>query len=270
MDLGFKGKSVAIMAASEGIGKACAMAFALEGAGVTICARDEKRVRAAADDIRKATGARVEAVVADVTNDRDIERFISAAAMEFGDRLDVLVTNAGGPPSGTFADFDDAAWLKAFQLTVMSNVRAIRHALPILEKPDPRTPDHHAGSIVNIVSTSVRQPIPNLLLSNALRPAVIGLAKSLASELAPKRIRINNVCPGWTATARTDAILRARAQLDGRSEAEIIAERTADIPLGRMGRPEEIADAVTFLASERARYITGQTLLVDGGTVKGI
>lgn len=260
MDLGLAGKAAAVMAGSDGLGKACAMALAREGADVAICGRTEAKLRAAADEIAKATGRRVVPIVADVSNAHDVERFVNAAAADLRG-LHVLVVNAGGPPPGRFEDLDDAKWQAAFELTVMSAVRGIRAALPHF-----RT--EHGGSVVAIQSTSIRQPIDNLLLSNALRLSVAGLFKTLALEHARENIRFNLVLPGTMATDRAKQLAQARAAEQGVSVEQAFADRAKPIPTGRLGDPNELADAVAFLASERARYITGVALQVDGGLIR--
>jgi 3-oxoacyl-[acyl-carrier protein] reductase len=262
MDLGLKGKVAVVAAASKGLGRACALELAREGCAVAICAREQAALYAAAEEISSATGARVVPVVADMTKAEEIERFIATARGELGDPL-ILVTNAGGPPAGYFDDFDDAAWQRAFELTLMSTVRLIRAALPGMRAAG-------WGRIVNITSITVKQPIDNLLLSNAIRPGVIGLAKSLATQLANQGITINNVAPGNTLTDRQRVLAEARAQREGRSAEELIAEAGASIPAGRVGQPEELAAVVAFLASTRASYVTGTTLLVDGGAARGL
>ncbi|HET6405340.1 MAG TPA: SDR family oxidoreductase [Candidatus Thermoplasmatota archaeon] len=260
MDLGLKGKAAAVMAASEGIGRACARALALEGADVAICGRREDVLRSSAKALADETGRRVLPIVADVSDALDVERFVNAAASDLRG-LDILVVNAGGPPQGKFADLDDAKWERAFQLTVMSAVRGVRAAIPHFRTAG-------GGSVVAISSTSVRQPLDNLLLSNALRMSVSGLFKSLAEEYARERIRFNLVLPGSIATDRQKERIEAYMRDHQVSREEALARRTKAIPLGRIGEPEEIAAAVAFLASDKASYITGATLQVDGGLVR--
>lgn len=262
MDLGLKGKRAVVMASSDGLGKASAMALAREGVQLTLCARSEERLQATAAEIRKSTGLRVEAVVADVSSAHDLERVFDAAEMEFGG-MDILVTNSGGPPPGRFMEMDDKAWQDAFELLVMSNVRAVRHAIPYFERAK-------GGAVVNIVSTSVKQPIANLVLSNSLRMAVVGLAKTLATEYAPKGVRFNNVLPGSMATQRIHKLTAARAATRGIPYDEAMREREREIPMLRLGTPEELGNAVAFLASPAASYITGATLQVDGGVVQHV
>ncbi len=260
MDLGLHGKAAAVMAASDGLGFACALTLAREGADVAICGRREDALRSAAKSIADATGRRAVPIVADVSKAHDVERFVNAAAADLRG-LDVLVVNAGGPPPGRFESLDDKAWQAAFDLTLMSAVRAVRAALPHFRA-------ERGGSVVAIQSTSIRQPIDNLLLSNSLRLAVAGLFKSLATQHAPEGIRFNLVLPGTMATERSMQLARARAAETGATVEEALADRARPIPLGRLGQPEELADAVAFLASDRARYITGVALQVDGGIVR--
>jgi 3-oxoacyl-[acyl-carrier protein] reductase len=262
MDLGIRGKVAAVAAASKGLGKASALELAREGCAVAICAREEAALTAAAQEIRGATGAKVVSVVGDMTKAEDITRFIETTKRELGDPL-ILDTNAGGPPAGFFDQFDDAAWERAFNLTIMSTVRLIRASLPGMRAAG-------WGRIVNITSITVKQPLDELLLSNAIRPGVIGLAKTLATQLAKDGITINSVAPGNTLTDRQLELAQVRSQREGRSVDEVIAASGASIPAGRVGQPEELAAVVVFLASARASYVTGSTIAVDGGAVRGL
>ncbi|HVL47846.1 MAG TPA: SDR family oxidoreductase [Candidatus Thermoplasmatota archaeon] len=257
MDLGLAGRSAAVMAASEGLGRAAALALAREGARVALCARRRDKLEAAARAIADETGSEVLPIVADVSRADDVARFVETAASRFGG-LDVLVTNSGGPPAGRFVDFKDEDWQRAFDLVVMSQVRAVRAALPHLARS--------RGAVVAIASTSVKQPIDNLTLSNALRASVGGLAKTLSLEHARDGVRFNVVLPGSMATARS----QARAEAAGVSFNEWAAARGREIPLGRMGEAAELGDVVAFLASPRASYVTGVSIQVDGGIVKGV
>ena len=262
MDLGLRERVAIVAASSRGLGKACAMELAHEGANVVICARDRARLRAAADEIAKATGAEVLSMGADLTDDAQIRHMADEALRRFG-RIDILVTNNGGPPAGYYDGFDDDAWLAAHQLTLMSAVRLIRAVLPAMRAQG-------WGRIINITSVSVKQPIDNLLLSNVYRPGVTGLAKTLSAQLAAAGITVNNVAPGYTRTDRVLELAEARAAEQGKTVEEVLAETTSSYPMQRMGEPEELAALVAFLASERAGYITGTTIPVDGGYVKGL
>lgn len=262
MDLGLKDKVALVTAASKGLGKAAALELAREGARVAICARTEGTLRAAAAEIEGATGREVLAVVADVSRADEVERLVQTTVDHFG-RLDVLVTNAGGPPAGYFFDLDDEAWHAAVELTLMSTVRLCRAAIPHMRK-------NGWGRIINMTSVSVKQPIDNLLLSNALRAGVVGLAKTLSNRFAGDGITVNSVCPGWTLTDRVTQLNAVRARELGLSVEKVERQVTANIPLGRMGQPEELAALIAFLASERASYITGTAIQVDGGYVKGL
>lgn len=263
MDLGLKGKVAVVAASSKGLGRAVATRLAMEGALVTINGRDADSLAATAKDIRDETGGDVIDVVGDMTKPADIERLISETVARRGG-LDVLVCNAGGPPKGVFSDFpDDQAWHDALELNFMSTLRLSRLALPELEK-------RGGGSITNIVSTSVKQPIPDLILSNTSRTAVVGLAKSISAEYADRNIRVNNVCPGSTMTGRITSLAEGRAQQSGKSVDEVLADDAKAIPMGRLGEPEEFANVVVFLASPAASYVTGVTIQVDGGTVRSL
>lgn len=263
MDLGLKGKVALVMASSKGIGRACAMALAMEGASLTIGSRNKDSLEKTAQDIRNASDMRVLAVPADVTREEDLVAIVDATLKEYG-RLDILINNAGGPPVGSFSQFDDRQWMAAFELTLLSAVRLFRLTIPHLRSSGD-------GRIINIVSTSVKQPIDNLLLSNAIRPGVIGLAKSLSMELAPDGITINNVCPGRILTDRLRNSSSMQQKLEqGMSEQEILADMARDIPMGRLGKPEDLASLVVFLASQQAGYITGTTTQVDGGLVRSL
>jgi len=263
MDLGLHGKVAVVAASSKGLGKAVAATLAREGALVTINGRDAATLRVAGEEIREATGADVLQVMGDMTNPVDVNRLIDDTIQSRGG-LDILVCNAGGPPAGTFESFpEDQPWLDAIDLNLMSTLRLMRRAIPHLE-------ERGGGSITNIVSTSVKQPIGHLILSNTARTAVIGLAKSVALEMASRNIRVNNVCPGSTLTDRVTSLAAARAEQQGRTADEILADDAQAIPMGRLGTPQEFAKVVVFVASPAASYLTGTTIQVDGGNVRGL
>jgi 3-oxoacyl-[acyl-carrier protein] reductase len=261
MDLGLKGKVALVTAASRGLGAATALAFAREGARVAICARTQASLMATGHRIAEESGVEVLAVTADVSQAADAEKLVATTVDRFG-RLDVLVTNAGGPPAGNFLDLNTSDWEGAVQLTLMSAVRLCYAVVPVMCRQG-------GGSILAMTSMSVKQPLDNLILSNSLRLGVIGLVKSLSNELGADGIRVNAICPGWTRTERVGELLQARAAKSGLTVEEEAAKITANTPLGRMAEPEELARAAVFLASPAASYITGVSLLVDGGQYKG-
>jgi 3-oxoacyl-[acyl-carrier protein] reductase len=262
LDLGLKGRAAAVAAASRGLGRATARALAAEGAAVALCGRDEARIREAAEAIASETGARTLAVVADVGVAADCARFVDTAAAAFG-RLDILVTNTGGPRSGRFEATDDDAWEEAFRVTLANVVHLVRAAVPHMRR-------NRWGRILNVASLSARQPIDGLVLSNAFRPAILGLAKTLANELAADGILVNTLCPGYTRTDRLDELAHVRAKAAGTTPEQILADLAKVVPLARVAEPEEFAAVAAFLCSERASYVTGTTLAVDGGASRGI
>jgi 3-oxoacyl-[acyl-carrier protein] reductase len=260
MDLGLHNQPVIVCASSAGLGKATALEFCREGAHVTLCGRREKELRQAAAQIQAATGREPHFVVADLTRAQDIVHLVESAVARFGG-LFALVNNSGGPPPGSFEQFDDAAWQSAFELNLLSYVRTIRAALPHLR-------NGNGGRILNFTSTSVKSPIDNLILSNTFRTGVLGLTKTLASELAPDRILVNVLGPGRIQTDRIEQLDTMRAAKAGLSVEQVRADTRRMIPLGRYGTPDELAKIAVFLSSPANTYITGQTVLVDGGLVK--
>jgi 3-oxoacyl-[acyl-carrier protein] reductase len=261
MDLQLKDKHALITGSSHGLGYATALVLAREGCRVAINSRDATKVAEAARSIAAQTGAQVIGLTGDVTDPDVPEYLVNGTVGAFGG-LDILITNAGGPPSGAFESFDEAAWQKAIDLSLMSHVRLIRAALPHLQKSG-------AASVLTITSYAVKQPIPNLVLSNSIRAATVGLTKSLALELGAAGIRFNSILPGWTETERVHELMKSRAAQNNTTVEAEMAKQSKDSPLGRMGRPEEFANAAVFLVSPAASYITGVMLTVDGGMYKG-
>ncbi len=251
-----------VCAASKGLGKASALALARDGVRVAICARAREPLEAAAAEIRAATSAVVVPIVADVARAEDVKRLVAQAAAALG-AIDILVTNTGGPKSGPFESLSDDDWIASMDSIVMSVVRLCRAVIPHLR-------ERGGGRIIHVTSVSVKQPIDGLVLSNALRAAVTGLSRTLANELARDRILVNCVAPGYTATDRVVQLNEAAATREGVAVQEVQARLERQIPLGRLGTPEEFGAAVAFLASPAASFITGTTLQVDGGYVKSL
>ena len=260
MNLQLEKKVALVTAASQGLGKASAWALAREGASVAICARDEAMTATTAREIAAATGADVRPFVANLTDAESISRLVKDVLQAFG-TVHVLVNNAGGPRPGDFAALSDDDWQGAFELTLMSAVRVTRAVLPALRA-------QRWGRIINLASYSVKQPIADIVLSNSLRLGVVGWAKSIAAPLAADNVLVNTIATGWARSERVAQMLASRAANSGRTVAETEASITRQIPLGRMAAVEEIADVVAFLASERAAYITGTVVPVDGGLCK--
>jgi len=262
MDLGLKDRVAIVAAASQGLGKAVAMALAREGAKLVICSRRADAIESTADEIRRATGVEVLARAADVTRSGDVRQLVAETVQRFG-RLDVCVTNAGGPPSRSFAETTEEDWTAAVNLNLLSVVHFAREVLPVMRK-------QCWGRLVTITSVAVKQPVEGLILSNSVRSAVSGLVKSLANEYGKDNVTVNNVCPGYTRTARLNELAGRLAKSEGLAQEQAEARWTSQIPLARLAEPEEFASVVAFLASEQASYITGSSIAVDGGLVKGL
>jgi 3-oxoacyl-[acyl-carrier protein] reductase len=261
MDLGLKDKIALVTGASRGLGYATGLALAKEGCRVVINSRDEEKVKSAVKKIATETGAQIIGLAGDVSNVSVPAKLVTQTIEAFGG-LDILITNSGGPPAGTFESFNEATWQKAVDLSLMSHVRLIRAALPHLRKSS-------AASVLTVTSMSVKQPLANLVLSNSIRAATVGLTKSLALELGREGIRFNSILPGWTETERATELMTARATANRSTVEEETRKQSEQSPLGRMGHPEEFAAAAVFLVSPAASYITGVMLNVDGGMYKG-
>lgn len=263
MDLGLKDKVALVVASSSGLGFAAAQALAQEGAKVMISGRSQERLDEALAQMATAVpSATVAATVVNVLEAADIERLVAATVARFGG-LDILITNAGGPPSGTFDSVSVEQWATAVNLTLMSVVHLVKAALPALRQSQ-------SASILTITSISAKQPIAGLLTSNVLRPAVVGLTKTLSQELGPEGIRVNSILPGWTSTERVNELLTYRADKN-QSTADTESQKiTQSTPLGRMATPDEFAKVATFMVSPAASYLTGVMLQVDGGSYAGL
>ncbi|MGA2989717.1 MAG: SDR family oxidoreductase [Candidatus Korobacteraceae bacterium] len=262
MDLGLKDRVAIVAASSQGIGRATALAFAAEGCKLAICARNSEALRRVADEIEHRHGAEVLAQVADVSDPHAVQRFVGAVGKRFG-RIDICVTNAGGPPAKPFLEIDSDLWRRAFELNLLSVISFAREVIPWMQQ-------RKWGRIITVTSLSTRQPLPDLILSNTIRTGVLGLVRSLANDFGRDGILVNNVGPGATRTERFEQISAGRARASGRSKEDVIANFVNDTATGRLGEPEEVAAAIVWLASERANSITGQTVLTDHGSYRGL
>lgn len=262
MDLGLQGRVAIVGGSSQGIGKAIAAALAAEGCDLAISARHTDVLEATANEIRESSGRQVWAQTCDMSRLDDIQRLVQATAERFG-RIDIVVNNAGGPPTGLFTDHDEATWQQAIDQNLLSVVRLTREALPHLRRSA-------GGRVINITSVAVKEPMDRLILSNTTRLGVIGLAKTLSRELGRDGITVNNICPGKIATSRRMALMEERAAMERRPLEEIVAIEEAGVPLGYLGEPEDIANLVAFLASDKGRYISGTTIQVDGGATLSV
>jgi 3-oxoacyl-[acyl-carrier protein] reductase len=262
MDLRLSNRAALVCAASQGLGRAAAEALAAEGCRVAMCSRRQDAIVRAAEEIARETGGEVVPFVADLTRAGDVRDVVRSAASAFGG-LDILVTNAGGPKPGTFDDLCDDDWYAAVDLLLMSAVRLSREAIPYMRR-------RGGGRIIHITSVAVKQPVPGLMLSNAVRTAVVGFAKTLARELAADRITVNCVAPGYTRTSRVVQLAEAAAAREGMPVQEMERRTVANVPMARLGEPRELADLIAFLASDRSGYTTGTVIQVDGGAVAGL
>jgi len=262
MDLGLKNKVALVAAASRGLGRAVAEELAAEGASLIICARDARALTETSNVIERNSGTQVLAVPADVAVISDVTRVVVAGIERFG-RIDILVTNAGGPPAGRFEQLTHEQWEMATRLTLYSAIELARHVLPGMK-------ERGWGRILNITSIAVKQPVENLILSNSLRAGVTGFARTLANEVAAEGITVNNILPGYTRTERIEDLAAMMAKKEGISAAEFQARWEEEIPMKRLGEPREFAALAAFLVSERASYITGTSIQVDGGWIRSL
>ena len=262
MELGIKGKAALVAASSKGIGKATAFALADEGVNLSIFSRSEEEIERTASEIRTRFGVDVLASAADVTNKKQVDQVIENTVQTLGG-IDILINNAGGPPFGFFEDFESPDWQNALELNLLSGIYLAKKVVPVMKK-------QNWGRIVNITSIAVKQPIDGLILSNTSRAGLIGFSKTLSNELAGNNILVNNICPGRIYTDRIKALAEKRATQAGIEYEKAIEEMEKDIPLRRIGSPEELAALACFLASEKASYMTGTTIQVDGGLLRGL
>ena len=262
MDLGIKNRVALVAASSQGLGLATAEAFAAEGCLLAMCARNQQALETNAQRIRKQHNAEVFTQAFDVTDEAAVRQFVASVVGKFG-TVDICVTNAGGPPSKGFLAASLEDWQRAIDANFLSTVYFAREVIPHMQR-------QHWGRIITITSITTKQPVTDLVLSNAVRAAVVGLVKSLANEFGKDGILVNNIGPGFTATDRLKELAKARSAATGKPEQEFLDAWAADAPLKRLGAPREFGETVVWLASERASYITGQTVLVDGGMYKGL
>ena len=262
MDLGLEGKVAVVAGSSQGLGRAIADELAAEGVDLVINSRSPEKLEAVAREIEEATGARVHAVACDLTAPEGAQKVIDEAVDALG-RVDILVTNTGGPPSGPFEDHSAEVWKHAIAQNFESVVNLVRAALPGMK-------ERKWGRIVNVTSISVKQPVEGLILSNSIRAGVTGFAKTISNEVAPFNINVNNVLPGYTRTERLIHLAEAVSERDGKTIEEVYDGWAAEIPLGRLAEPPELGAVAAFLCSEKASYITGQSVAVDGGWIKGL
>ena len=262
MDLGLHNKVALVAAASRGLGRAVAEELAAEGAALIICARHDDTIQQVAQEISGVSGVDVLGVAADVSQVADVERLVQMGIKRFG-RIDILVTNAGGPPAGQFESFDLSQWEAATRLLLYSSVALAQKVLPSMK-------ERRWGRILNITSIAVKQPVDNLILSNSLRAAVTGFARTLANEVATFGVTVNNIMPGYTRTERVEELARMMAGKEGITPVEFVTRWEQQIPMRRIGEPREFAALAAFLVSERASYITGTSIPVDGGWIKAL
>lgn len=261
MDLQLKGKTALVVASSQGLGKGIAAELLKEGCNVMISGRDEEKLKRVKEELMTTSNGQITFCKSDITNKDDILHLVHETVKAFG-TIDILVNNAGGPPAGSFDEITEEQWLNAFELNLLSYIRLIKSSLPYLRK--------QGGKIINIASSSIKEPIPGLILSNTFRTGIIGLSKTLANELAPDGILINTVAPGRIATDRVKHLDEVNAKKLGIKPQDVEEKVKESIPLNRYGTPEEFAKVVVFLASSANTYMTGSAFLVDGGMIKSI
>jgi 3-oxoacyl-[acyl-carrier protein] reductase len=262
MELGLKGKVAIVGGGSKGLGRACAAGLSREGARVAICSRNAESLELAAREISDETGSEVFAVPGDLSRYEDIKDLVARAADYFG-RLDIMVNNSGGPPAGSAQGATEEQWEQAIQMSLLFFARMSREAIPHMRRQG-------GGRIINIFASSVKQPIENLMLSAATRLGALGFSKTLADEVAEDGILVNNIAPGYLRTDRMMEVIESRARATATSTDEAMQALARNIPMGRIGRPEELANLVVFLASDAASYITGTTIQVDGGVIRSM
>ena len=262
MDLGLKGKVALVAAASRGLGRAVAEELAAEGAALVLCSRNAETINKTANEIAQATATDVLALPCDVSKADEVARLVHSGIERFG-RIDILVTNAGGPPAGKFESFAQDQWEAATRLTLFSAIELARQVLPGMK-------ERGWGRILNITSIAVKQPVDNLILSNSLRAAVTGFARTLANEVATFGVTVNNIMPGYTRTERVEELAGMMAEKEKITPAEFVARWEKEIPMRRLGEPREFAALAAFLLSERASYITGTSIQVDGGWIRSL
>ena len=262
MDLGIRGRVALVAASSKGLGRAVAAELGAEGARLVMCARGAEALAAARQSIQQESGAEVVALTTDLSDEGAVEEVVRAGMSAYG-QVDILVTNAGGPPAGPFEQHDLDAWDDAIRLNFRSALGLTRAVLPGMK-------ERRWGRILNITSIAVKQPVDNLILSNSVRAAVTGLARTLANEVAQFGITVNNILPGYTRTKRVEELAERMAEQQGKEPADVVGAWESQIPMGRLGTPEEFAALAAFLVSERASYITGTSIPVDGGWIRSL
>ena len=260
MDLSIKGKNAIVCASSQGLGKSAAVDLAKEGVNIAICSRNQEKIDLVKNEIENISDVKVVAIQADLSLEKDIDTLFNKAKEELK-TIDILINNNGGPPPSTFEELTDEDWQKAFNSTMMSAIRLSKLVLPDMKK-------NKWGRIVNISSISVKTPVNGLFLSNSIRMGVLGWAKALSDEVAPHGITVNTVCPGTTKTERIEQILNSQSESSGKDKSELQEAMANNIPMQRIGEPTDLSALITFLASEKASYMTGLAVQVDGGSAR--